>query len=303
VRVVIRSLSSLVLAATALGAQQRANPRDALVVSTSWLAQHLKDPDVVVLFLGDDNEYNRSHIPGSYNVQIEDFAYDTAGLNLQVLPPEKLRDHLGSFGITNNSRIVVAAGKDFLEYATRMILTLDRTGFGDRTSFLDGGTAAWIKEGRELTPTVPQKRQSSLTSLRLEPVIVDAAYVKAHVGDAGISVVDGRAPVFYDGTQAGGGREHPHRSGHIAGAKSVPYNSLYTEDGYLRPTAELQSLFAKAGVAPTDTVIGYCHIGLQATAMLFAARVLGHPVRLYDGSFEDWSAHPAAAFPVEVAKR
>jgi thiosulfate/3-mercaptopyruvate sulfurtransferase len=303
VRVVIRSFTSLALAATALGAQKPGAPRDALVVSTSWLAQHLEDPILVVLFLGDDNEYNRSHIPGSYNVQIEDFAYDTAGLNLQVLPPEKLREHLGSFGIGNNSRIVVAAGKGFLEYSTRMILTLDRAGFGDRTSFLDGGTAAWLKEGRDVTATVPPKRQSALASLQLKPVIVDADYVKAHVGSARISVVDGRSPVFYDGTQAGGGKDHPHRSGHIAGAKSVPYNSLYTQDGYVRPTAELQSLFAKAGVAPSDTVVGYCHIGLQATAMLFAARVLGHPVRLYDGSFEDWSAHPADAFPVEPAKR
>jgi 3-mercaptopyruvate sulfurtransferase SseA len=37
--------------------------------------------------------------------------------------------------------------------------------------------------------------------------------------------------------------------------------------------------------------------------MLFAARVLGHPVRLYDGSFEDWSAHAPAAYPVELTKR
>jgi thiosulfate/3-mercaptopyruvate sulfurtransferase len=303
VRVVFRSLSSLVLAATTLSAQKPADPRDALVVSTTWLAQHLKDPNLVVLFLGDDNEYNRSHIPGSYNVQEPDFAYDTAGLYLQVLPPEKLREKLGSFGITNNSRIVVAHGKDFLEYATRVILTLDRAGFGDRTSFLDGGTAAWLKEGREVNATVPPKRQSTLAALQLKPVVVDADYVKAHVGKSGNSIVDGRASVFYDGTQAGGGKEHPHRAGHIAGAKSVPYNSLYDTDGYVRPSADLATLFSKAGVAPSDTVVGYCHIGLQATAMLFAARVLGHPVRLYDGSFEDWSAHPPAAFPVEVAKR
>jgi thiosulfate/3-mercaptopyruvate sulfurtransferase len=48
---------------------------------------------------------------------------------------------------------------------------------------------------------------------------------------------------------------------------------------------------------PGDTVIAYCHIGQQATAVLFAARTLGHPVLLYDGSFEDWSRH--AGFPVE----
>jgi 3-mercaptopyruvate sulfurtransferase SseA len=32
--------------------------------------------------------------------------------------------------------------------------------------------------------------------------------------------------------------------------------------------------------------------------MLFAARSLGHKVLLYDGSFEDWSAH--TNYPVET---
>ena len=39
---------------------------------------------------------------------------------------------------------------------------------------------------------------------------------------------------------------------------------------------------------PGDTIIGYCHIGQQATAMLFAARTAGYKVLLYDGSFTDW---------------
>jgi thiosulfate/3-mercaptopyruvate sulfurtransferase len=296
---VVRSLSCLALVAATAAAQ---NPRDALVVSTAWLERHLDDPELVVLFLGDDNEYNKQHIPRSYNVQIEDFAYDTSGLSLQVLPAERLREKLGGFGITNRSRIVVTAGKDFLEYGTRMILTLDRAGLGNRTSLLDGGTAAWIKEGRKVTADVPPKRQSALSALQLEPIIVDAAFVKAHIGKRNTSIVDGRAPAFFSGASTGGGRSSPHRTGHIASAKSVPYTSAYTADGFVLPTAELQALFAKAGVAPRDTVIGYCHIGLQATAMLFAARVLGHPVRLYDGSFEDWSRQPAADSPVETSR-
>ncbi|HUQ80639.1 MAG TPA: rhodanese-like domain-containing protein, partial [Gemmatimonadaceae bacterium] len=270
---VVRSLGCLALIATTASAQTTADPRDALVVSTAWLAQHLKDPGLVVLFLGDDNEYNKQHIPGSYNVQIEDIAYDTSGLNLQVLPAERLREKLGAFGITNRSRIVVAAGKDFLEYGTRAVLTLDRAGLGDRTSLLDGGTAAWIKEGKEVSAVVPPKRPSALEALQLKPIIVDAEFVKAHVGKAGVSIVDGRAPAFYQGVSTGGGQSGQHRPGHIPSAKSVPYTSPYSSDGFLLPTAELRALFEKAGVAPRDTVIGYCHIGLQATAMLFAARV------------------------------
>ena len=276
----------------------------------SWCRPHgspsiLKDPNLVLLFLGDDNEYNKAHIVGAHNMQIEDFAFDDTsrtGLNLQMLPPERLRERLGTFGITDGSRIVVYAGKGFLEYATRVVLTLDYAGLGSRTSLLDGGSAAWVKEGRPVTDAVPPKRANALAALQLKPIIVDAEYVKSHIGKPGVSIVDGRAPAFYSGASTGGGRSNPHRTGHIASAKSVPYESPYSADGFVLPTAELRSIFAKAGVAPGDTVIGYCHIGLQATAMLFAARVLGHPVRLYDGSFEDWSKHPVAEYPVEARK-
>ena len=81
------------------------------------------------------------------------------------------------------------------------------------------------------------------------------------------------------------------------GAHSVPYTEITNEQLLLRSPEELAALFAKAGVKPDDTVIGYCHIGQQTTAMLFAARTLGHRVLLYDGSFEDWSRH--TQFPVD----
>lgn len=302
---VVRSLCCLALGAATAGAQKASDPRDALVVSTSWLAQHLKDPNLVVLFIGDDNEYNKAHIAGSYNVQMEDFAVDDmspTGLMLQVLPTDSLRARLGAFGITDRSRIVVYAGKDFLPWATRLVLTLDYAGLGSSTSLLDGGSQAWVKEGRAVTDVVPQKRQSTLAALQLKPIIVDADFVKTHVGKPGFSIVDGRSPAFYAGVSTGQGHAGPHRTGHIAGAKNVPFTAPYTDAGFVRPTDELRTIFANAGVAPGDTVVGYCHIGQQATAMLFAARVLGHPVRLYDGSFEDWSRHPVAEYPVEARK-
>ena len=59
-------------------------------------------------------------------------------------------------------------------------------------------------------------------------------------------------------------------------------------------------MFEQAGVRKGDTVIGYCHIGQQATAMLFAARAAGYKTVLYDGSFEDWSRRD---LPVETTRR
>jgi thiosulfate/3-mercaptopyruvate sulfurtransferase len=80
----------------------------------------------------------------------------------------------------------------------------------------------------------------------------------------------------------------------------VPFTELTDVQSFLfKSPSQLGALFAAAGVAPTDTIVGYCHIGQQATAMLFAARTLGHPVLLYDGSFEDWSRKD---LPVETGK-
>jgi thiosulfate/3-mercaptopyruvate sulfurtransferase len=58
----------------------------------------------------------------------------------------------------------------------------------------------------------------------------------------------------------------------------------------LKDQASLREIFSAAGVEPGDTVVAYCHIGQYATMVLFAARILGHEVRLYDGAFQDWAA-------------
>jgi hypothetical protein len=36
--------------------------RDTLLVTTGWLADHLKDPNVVVLGVGQDGDYEKGHI-------------------------------------------------------------------------------------------------------------------------------------------------------------------------------------------------------------------------------------------------
>jgi thiosulfate/3-mercaptopyruvate sulfurtransferase len=101
-------------------------------------------------------------------------------------------------------------------------------------------------------------------------------------------VVDARDRGFYDGSQEGGPRDH-RKAGHIAGARSVPFSTIVTDDVKLKSAVQLAEAFAGGGVQAGDTVIAYCHIGQQATAVMFAAQTLGHPVLLYDGSFEDWA--------------
>jgi thiosulfate/3-mercaptopyruvate sulfurtransferase len=298
----MRKLSIICLAAIASTAASQ-SPRDSLVVSTTWLAQRLNDPNVVVLHLGDKAEYDAKHIPGARYVQLSDISVSGAnanGLSLELPNADTLRARLAALGISNDSRIVVSYGKDRLTSATRMIFTLDYAGLGRSTSLLDGGLEAWTADGQKLSDVAPAPKTGTLGPLRTRPLVADAEYVRAHVGKAGTAVIDARLPAFYDGTQTGGGRGTPHQTGHITGAHSVPFAELTEATQKLRPITELSAMFAKAGVQAGDTVVTYCHIGQQASAVLFAARTLGFPVLLYDGSFEDWSRHPG--FPVQTGR-
>jgi thiosulfate/3-mercaptopyruvate sulfurtransferase len=277
-----------VAAPRATPAQMSAPPTAPVVVSTEWLAGHLKDPNLVLLHVGEQKEYDAGHIPGARFVRLDDIAVSShdhdKGLMLEMPQPDSLRARLEALGISSGSRVIVYYGNDWVSPATRVIFTLDYAGLGASSALLDGGMPAWKSEKRALSTDAPKRTTGQLAALRIKPIVVDAAWVKSRLGTPNFHLIDGRAAVFYDGVETGGSRK-----GHIAGAKSLPYTEIARDDLHLRSAAELRALFARAGVAPGDTVVAYCHIGQQATAVLFAARSIGHPVLLYDGSYQDWS--------------
>jgi thiosulfate/3-mercaptopyruvate sulfurtransferase len=297
----LRSLLCLCAVTGASSAQRAANPRDALVVPTAWLAAHQRDANLVLLHVGDRAEYDKTHIAGARYVALDDISvsdHSGKGLTLEMPPADELRQKLAALGISDDSRIIVYYGKGRVTPTTRVIFTLDYAGLGDHASLLDGGMGAWTRDGHAVTDAVTPAKTGQLSALHLKPIVVTSDYVRAHIAAPNVSVVDARAAAFYDGVQTGGGRAGPHKTGHVAGAKSVPYTEIADELNLLKTADQLAALFTKAGVAPGDTIIGYCHIGQQATGMLFAARTLGHPVLLYDGSFEDWSLRN---LPVETS--
>lgn len=299
----IRTLVGCAVLVMAAGAAaSAAAPRDTLVVSAAWLAQHLSDPNLVVLHAGDKAEYDARHVPGARYVTLDDVSVSDHemkgdGLMLQMPAVSDLHERLVKLGISDTSRIVVYYAPKTFTTATRVLFTLDYAGLGDRVSLLDGGLDAWAKDGRPVTTDVPSPKSGTLSPLKVKAEIVDAPYVLAHLKTPHVAVVDARAPAFYAGTQTGNTMGRPHRAGHIPGAVNVPFSQVTGDDARLKSPEELQALFSNAGVQQGDTIIGYCHIGQQASAMLFAARTLGYTVQLYDGSFEDWSAH--ADYPVE----
>ena len=215
--------------------------RSQIVVSAAWLKQHATDPNLVLLHVGTKTTYDAGHIAGARFV---DYSTTLAasnpggGLTLEMLPADLLRERLVALGISNDSRVVVYQSDDYWTPSTRVMLTLDYAGLNN-VAWLDGGQKAWTAAGGTLTTDVPAVKNGTLAPLKTRAVVVDADFVKAHLHTPAFAIVDSRAPAFYDGTRTGGRPPSEHKTGHIAGAVNVPFDSFTTADVQLKPAEEV----------------------------------------------------------------
>jgi thiosulfate/3-mercaptopyruvate sulfurtransferase len=271
--------------------------KNTMLVSTAWLAEHLNDANLVVLAVGNKEDYDKAHIPGSLFIAYHDTHLMEApnGLSIELPPMADLEALFGKLGVTNDSRIVLYPVKDTFSWATRIYLTLDAMGLGRQAALLDGGLPVWSTEGRPVTKEVRTITPGKVTTCAQSDVITTLDDVKANVKHAGVDIIDARASEFYTGQTKPGDQ----RQGHIPGATSIPFTSLLDAQGKWKSPDELAAKFRDAGIKPGDRIIAYCHIGQQATAVYFVSRYLGFDVRLFDGSWEEYSKH--AELPAETS--
>ena len=294
IRIAAAILACLVALARPAGAQQPSE----LLVEVDWLSQHLSDRNLVVLHVGNKAEYQAGHIPGARFITEDDVSapHDHSNpkdMMLELPAVDVLRTKVAGFGISDDSRVVVYFGKNGgVPSATRIIFTLDYLGLGARTSLLNGGLGAWQRAGKALTTDVPPAAHGILIVRPPKNVVVDADFVKSVHQRPNHTLVDARAAVFYKGVEP----TMNNLAGHIPGAVNIPFTEI-TDNELRIDRARVEALFRKAGVKAGDTVVAYCHVGQQATAVIFGARLLGHPVVLYDGAFQDWAVNSRG--PVE----
>jgi thiosulfate/3-mercaptopyruvate sulfurtransferase len=287
---------SLGIAPATAQAQPAESPRAIpLLVSSSWLAERLDKAPLVLLHVGDRAEYEGTHIPGAQFIAVSDLSVNEAGRTLELPPVEKLEAALEQRGVGDASLIVIYFGRDYVSHTTRVFLTLEYLGLGDRTAILDGGLPIWRAEGHPITATITPARPGALTPRPRPEVIADLEFVKTNLKTPSVAILDGRATEFYTGESDNRGRIP--RPGHIAGAGSVPFTTLVGDDNRFKDAAAVRALFSAAGADPGDLVVAYCHIGQQGSVVYFAARLLGYDVKLYDGSFNEWTQKPD--LPVE----
>jgi thiosulfate/3-mercaptopyruvate sulfurtransferase len=281
---------ALLITALSLQTSTRSAPAPFLV-TTEWLSQHLRDPKLVLLHVGDGSSkpaYDAGHLPGArfLNPFTELARPRQEGtLALELPDVAQLEATLEAKGISNDSRVILYWAQEYYSPTARAFLTLEYAGLGGRVSILDGGLEAWTSEGRPATSDVPTISPGQFTPRLATGVVVNADGVRSHLEDRAFAIIDARDSSFFAGRETRQGR-----NGRIPSAVNVPFHSVIdTTAGKFKSIGDLRQLFRAAGVDPSDKVITYCHIGQQASLVWFVARMLGHDAALYDGSFQEWA--------------
>ena len=251
-----------------------------LVVSTQWLAEHLKDPNLVIVHVGDDEQdFRAAHVPGARFLAVEKIATRHEEPGTELLPPEVLKKNLEAIGIGDRSRVIYYS-PDWDPIATRLFFTMDYLGHGDQTALLDGGLDQWMREKRPTSTDSSAPTSASLT-IHLHPeVVAKIEEMKKLIDEPGseVVVIDARPAKRY-------------RNGHLQGAESFYWqNALISDhDPLLKSPEQLRELFVAAGLKGKKRAIAYCEVGLQASYVYFLARYLGLNAAMYDGSYREWT--------------
>lgn len=257
-----------------------------LLVSDAWLSSRLNDPSVVVLHIGTEGTYRAGHVPGARLVLSSAIAVDRDGLPSELPDVATLDTLFEAAGVSDGSHVVLTSAGP--TPAARAFFTLDYLGH-KRVSVLDGGLAGWRAAGRPTETTSPSVTRGSFTPRVQSARLVDADWVAARLGRPGVALVDVRPANEYTGEVAGNALVQ--RPGHIPGARNVFWRTFQVgdTDERLKPEAALRTLIEGAGAAPGIEVVTYCGSGVLSSVGYFVARYLGYDVKLYDGSFIDWS--------------
>lgn len=256
------------------------------LVGADWLHQHIGDRDVRVIdfrwyLVGRKGveEYAKGHIPGAAFVELDDVTGKGPGRH--PLPTRKqFQAAMRMAGVDDGNAVVVyddVGGS----VAARLWFLLRWFGH-ERQAVLDGGLSAW---GSPLDRVAPHRREGSFTAHEPDRSrILDHEEVARH---RGVPLIDSRAGERYRGEK----EPVDPKAGHIPGARNAPFAGNLREDGRFKSREELRRRFEEVGVELEKGAVVYCGSGVNACHNLLAMELAGvKNVRLYEGSWSDWSS-------------
>ena len=276
------------------------------LVSTQWLAAHLKDPDLRVLdaswYLPGSKrdpfaEYQAAHIPGARFFDLDDVSDHRSDLPHMVPPVEKFMSRMRAIGVGDGHQIVVYDGSGLFS-APRVWWLFKLMGQMD-IAVLDGGFPKWQAEGHPVEDLPPILRDRHMMVRRQNQMVKDVTQVSAASKLGESEIVDARSPGRFYGKDP---EPRPGlRAGHIPGSKNEVYKDLLKADDTMKSPDEMRQVFLEAGVDLDKPVITSCGSGVTAAILSLGLTRMGKTDHsLYDGSWTEWGMFPT--LPIATGK-
>jgi thiosulfate/3-mercaptopyruvate sulfurtransferase len=285
-------------------------PQFGPLVGPEELAPHLEAPDLngpglVVLdatfYLPTEGKdaaalYAGAHIPGARFFDIDAVSDQRSNLPHMLPGAEGFAAAADALGIGDDTHVVVYDQKGV--FSAPRVWWMFRVFGHDAVSVLDGGLPEWQRLGHAVSaaPVAPPTPPAVRFKPRFRSAMVRGfeAMLANLTGQAAL-VLDARPAPRFRGEVA---EPRPGlRSGHIPGARSIPYTNLLAGGRYL-PPEKLRAGFAAAGVDGGKPVVTSCGSGVSAAVLTLGMMLAGLPEgALYDGSWAEWGGRAEA--PVE----
>ena len=265
-------------------------------IDTQWLMEHATDEELMILDVQPNvHDYIKAHIPGAIYMNEGLLRIPKNGLPAQYVPETVIEPLFRRVGLEADRPVVVYTGKGLFSgwgnglEQTMMAYTLAR--FGHKNIYvLDGGFEQWVQDEGPISQVFPEVTESNFgVEVQREYFVAYDAF-RTLKDRENVILLDARPANVYEG-------QGPWiKPGHIPGAVNVPWKTFMTDENprKLRPDDEIQAILDKHEITPEKTVICSCGTGREATnEFLLFKWYLGFPkVKIYEGSFTEWSSYP-----------
>jgi len=269
------------------------------LVSSEWLAGALGAPDVMVFdatkYLPNEpfdglTKYREAHIPGARFFDIDVVADPDTTLPHMAPTAGRFARLMGEMGISNTTRVIFYDQKG-LQSSARGWWLMKLFGH-EKTAVLDGGLPKWLAEARATeSGDAKQAAPTSYTPDFRADLVKGIGDVKRIIASGNALILDARAKGRFDGSAPEPRPGLP--SGHMPGAKSVPFNELLNTDFTMKDAAALRARFAAAGADGTTPIVTSCGTGVTACILALGLKQAGlGDAAIYDGSWTEWAGRP-----------
>lgn len=248
-----------------------------ILVETSWLEQRLGEPELRIVDLREPGDYSESHVPGAVQLDLARLGTERDGCDNVLLTAGDFSDLMESLGIGTGSA-VVAYDDQWGLAAARLVWALHFYGHPAAT-ILDGGWDRWREEGRVMTDVATTPAHARFEVSTKDDVGADLEWLSTRVPGAELTLLDTRTQGEFD-------------QGHLPGAIPWDWFNAVPPDSWdcAREPEELRVEWGKLGIDPSHEIVVYCRSGMRAAHTYVVLKHAGYPrVRLYDGSWQEWS--------------